>query len=131
MTDNSMRTYIHVDGFNLCYGSLKDTSRRWLDLVAFFQDILQPHHEIVAVKYFTARISGASEPREATALERRSPGTDETSSKIRVGLRHFLTHTLPTPRAPATANVQVFNVAMTEEMARTSTLRAPPDRCLA
>ncbi len=39
-------------------------------------------------------------------------------------------HTLPSPRAWATASDQMFNVAMTRKVARTSTSRAPPNRCL-
>ena len=53
-----MRTFVYVDGFNLYYGALKGTPWKWLDLPALFAKVLQPHHDILAVKYFTARISG-------------------------------------------------------------------------
>ena len=53
-----MRTFVYVDGFNLYYGALKGTAFRWLDLVSVFEKVLQPHHEILRVKYFTARVSG-------------------------------------------------------------------------
>ena len=53
-----MRTFVYVDGFNLYYGCLKRSRWKWLDLVALFERVLQPHHEIAAVKYFTARVSG-------------------------------------------------------------------------
>ena len=52
-----MRTVVYVDGFNLYYGALKGTSWKWLDLVALFEKVLQPHHDILAIKYFTARVS--------------------------------------------------------------------------
>ena len=55
-----MRTFIYVDGFNLYYGALKGTAWKWLDLVALFERVLQRHHEIIAIKYFTARVSGTS-----------------------------------------------------------------------
>ena len=51
-----MRTSIYVDGCNLYYGSLKRTPYKWLDIVKAFQHILQNHHEITAVHYFTARV---------------------------------------------------------------------------
>ena len=52
-----MRTYIYVDGFNLYYGALKDTAWKWLDLTALFEKVLQPKHDILAIKYFTAHVS--------------------------------------------------------------------------
>ena len=53
-----MRTFVYVDGFNLYYGALKRTAFKWLDPVALLKRILQPHHDIVKLKYFTARVSG-------------------------------------------------------------------------
>ena len=50
-----MRTFVYVDGFNLYYGALKGTPFKWLDLVALFGKVLQPRHDILKVKYFTAR----------------------------------------------------------------------------
>ena len=55
-----MRTVVYVDGFNLYYGALKGSAWKWLALVALFRNALQSHHEILAVKYFTARVSGTS-----------------------------------------------------------------------
>ena len=55
-----MRTFIYVDGFNLYYGALKGTSWKWLDLVALFEKVLHQHHDILKVKYFTARVSGTT-----------------------------------------------------------------------
>ena len=52
-----MRTYIYVDGFNLYYRALKGTAFKWLDLAGLFRTVLQPHHQILKIKYFTARVS--------------------------------------------------------------------------
>ena len=49
------RTIVYIDGYNLYYGLLKGTHCKWLDLMAFVKALLRPDHEIVAVKYFTAR----------------------------------------------------------------------------
>ena len=51
-----MRTFVYVDGFNLYYGALRGTPWKWLDPVALFEKVLQSQHDIVAVKYFTARV---------------------------------------------------------------------------
>ncbi len=51
------RTIVYVDGFNLYYGCLKDTSERWLDVRALCERMLRSADaEIVGIKYFTARV---------------------------------------------------------------------------
>ena len=53
-----MRTAIYIDGFNLYYW-MKPTPYRWIDLKALATHaIARPgkEHEVVAVKYFTARV---------------------------------------------------------------------------
>ena len=52
------KTIFYVDGFNLHHGLLKGTHDQWLDLEQFAIALLPrpTEHEIVAVKYFTARI---------------------------------------------------------------------------
>ena len=52
-----MRTFVYVDGFNLYYGCLENTPFRWLDLPRLFETILEAHHDIKLVRYFTSRIS--------------------------------------------------------------------------
>ena len=53
------QTIFYIDGFNLYHGLLKDTpSRQWLDLERFATSLLPrlEEHDVVAIKYFTARI---------------------------------------------------------------------------
>ena len=53
------RTVVYIDGFNLYYGLLRGTHSKWLDMIAFANALL-PHpeeHEILSVKYFTARVN--------------------------------------------------------------------------
>lgn len=50
-----MKLYIYIDGFNLYYGCLKNSTFRWLDLNRMCQ-FLFPNDEIVKIKYFTAPI---------------------------------------------------------------------------
>jgi len=49
-------TFVCVDGFDQYYGALTGTPWKGLDLVAPFGRVLQPHHQILTVKYFTARM---------------------------------------------------------------------------
>lgn len=60
-----MRTRIYIDGYNLYYGCLKDTSYKWLNLVHLFENHILPRsgeptaflHENIGIKFFTAEIS--------------------------------------------------------------------------
>ncbi len=64
-----MRTAVYIDGFNLYYW-LKPLPYRWIDVRALaLNAITKPdqHHEIVAIKYFTARVSDTDDdPTKAT-----------------------------------------------------------------
>jgi uncharacterized LabA/DUF88 family protein len=64
-----MRTAVYVDGFNLYYW-LKPLPYRWIDLKALALNVISrpdQQHEIVAVKYFTARVSDTNDdPTKAT-----------------------------------------------------------------
>ncbi len=51
-----LRTIVYVDGFNLYYGAVKDTSYKWLDLGRMC-DLLLPPNDIQCIKYFTAHVS--------------------------------------------------------------------------
>lgn len=68
-----MRTFVYVDGFNSYYVALGGTPRKWLDLPAPFAKVLRPHHDILKVKYFTARVSGTpADPSKPRRQEARS-----------------------------------------------------------
>jgi len=57
-----MRTYIYIDGFNFYYGALKDTPYKWLDFKKLFEYLLDPSHQIISIKYFTAMVTGKIDP---------------------------------------------------------------------
>lgn len=66
-----MRTFIYIDGFNLYYRALKGTPYKWLNLKIMASHLLQPHHQIIKIKYFTAIVSGifdSSQPQPAKNL---------------------------------------------------------------
>ena len=111
-----MRTFVYVDGFNLYYGALKGTLWKWLDLPALFAKVLQPHHDILTVKYFTARVSGTpadqSKPQRQDvylrALRRYRP-------EVEVYFGHFLIHTVRAPLAHGVGNQRTAEIIRTEE----------------
>ena len=49
---------MYVDGFNFYYGLRKNRWRKyyWLDMVRLFESFMRPNQELVAVKYFSARV---------------------------------------------------------------------------
>ncbi len=56
------KTIVYIDGFNLFYRALKGTPYKWLDLHALCMAALPKDCEIVALKYYTARVSGRIDP---------------------------------------------------------------------
>ena len=111
-----MRTFVYVDGFNLYYGALKGTSWKWLDLPALLAKVLQPHHDILTVKYFTARVSATpanqSKPQRQDVYLR---ALRHYRPEVEVYFGHFLSHTVRAPLAQPVGNRRVAEVTRTEE----------------
>jgi len=65
------RVAAYVDGFNLYFG-IREKGRRhlWLDLEGLVRSLLKPHQQLVAVRYFTARVRNdpPAEHRQQTYL---------------------------------------------------------------
>ena len=72
-------------GLNLYYRALKGTAWKWLDLPALFAKILQPHHDIQKVKYFTARVSGT--PADPSKPQRQDVHDPQTRAVVKRSLR--------------------------------------------
>ena len=112
----SMRTFVYVDGFNLYYGALKGTSWKWLDLVVLFEKVLQQHHDILAIKYFTARVSG-------TPADRSKPQRQDVylhalahyRPQVELHFGHFLSHRVRVPLARPVRSRRTAEVIRTEE----------------
>ena len=66
------KTIVYIDGFNLYYGLLRNSQNKWLDVVAFANTLLPrpDEHDILAVKYFTARVN--YDPAEPTTQMRQA-----------------------------------------------------------
>lgn len=111
-----MRTFVYVDGFNLYYGALRGTPWRWLDPVALFRKVLQPRHEIVAVKYFTARVSGTpGDPSKPQRQDIWLRAVRHFRPETEVYFGHFLSHTVRMPLARPAKNRRSAEVVRTEE----------------
>ena len=111
-----MRTYVYVDGFNLYYGALKDTAWKWLDLPALLAKILQPQHDILTVKYFTARVSGTSaDPSKPQRQDVYLRALQRYRPEVKVYFGHFLSHRVRVPLAQPIGNRRTAEVIRTEE----------------
>ncbi|MBN2050617.1 MAG: NYN domain-containing protein [Spirochaetales bacterium] len=62
------RSIIYIDGFNLYYGALKNTSYKWLNVEKLFS-LLRQDDDIQKIKYFTALITGNHQDRQITYLQ--------------------------------------------------------------
>ena len=111
-----MRTYIYVDGFNFYYGALKNTPCKWLDLLAFFANTLQPHHEILKVKYFTARVSDTpNNPFNSQRQDAYLRALQKHRTEIEVHLGHFISQIKNVKLVEPIANQRIARAYRTEE----------------
>lgn len=67
------RVVVYIDGFNMYFG-LKDAgfeNYKWLNLKSLSDNLLKPNQELIAVKYFTSRVSNNpdKQKRQSTYLE--------------------------------------------------------------
>ena len=110
-----MRTFIYVDGFNLYYRALKDTSYKWLDLKKLFQLILQPQNQIVQIKYFTAIVSGSNDPDKPTRQKAYLNALQNYIPEVSVYYGHFLSHVVRAPLATPINGKRTVDIIKTEE----------------
>lgn len=110
-----MRTYIYVDGFNLFYGALKKTSYKWLNLKALFNSLLKPNHEIQAIKYYTATVSGKIDPDQPTRQKTYIRAIKKYIPELSIYYGHFRSHIVSAPLAKPTGKKRFIDVIKTEE----------------
>ncbi len=61
---SQVRTYVYVDGFNLYYRALRRTNFKWLNLEVLAKSLLDPQHDVICIRYFTAPVSGKHDPQQ-------------------------------------------------------------------
>jgi NYN domain len=85
------RTIVYVDGFNLYYGALKDGPNRWLNVAELCKRLMRPTHEIVAIKYFTARVQPRSNNPQQAQRQQIYLRALATIPGLSIHYGHFLT----------------------------------------
>lgn len=110
-------TIVYVDGFNLYYGALRGTRYRWLDLEAFSrQSLSREHHDVVAVKFFTAKVRGHAGNPDAHIRQALYWRALRTTPIVEVIEGHFLVHRKRMPLCdPPVGGPRTVEVWRTEE----------------
>lgn len=93
-----MRTFGYVDGFNLYYGAVKGTPYKWLDIDKMCQ-LLLPKHQILRIKYFTARVSGRPGDPDQPRRQQTFLRALGTIPHLEIIYGHFLTNEVMMPLA--------------------------------
>jgi len=106
------RTIVYIDSFNLYYGCLKHTPYRWLN-IQHMCALLLPDHQILAIKYYTARIKPpADDPDKAVRQEvylRALATLPLVSMTFGQYLSHVIKRPLANPPAEGPAFVDIIN----------------------
>ena len=111
-----MRTYVYIDGFNLYYQALKSSPWKWLDLFTLCQTVLQPNHDILKIKYFTARVSATpNDPSKPQKQDVYLRAIQHYRSEVEIYFGHFLSHTVKMPLAKPGKLKRMVDVIKTEE----------------
>ena len=92
-----MKTNVYIDGFNLYYCSLKNTSYKWLDLRKLVGYYL-PNANILEIKYFTANVKNHTDP-NASVRQQIYLRALATIPNLKVILGKFLTNNKAMPVA--------------------------------
>ena len=108
------RTIVYIDGFNLYYGALKGTDRKWLDPVALSESLL-PRNTILQVRYFTARIKPRPDELHAPARQQAYLRALTARDRLSVHEGQFFTSRARMPRADLSAHPRTVEVIKSEE----------------
>lgn len=111
------RVIAYIDGFNLYYCSLKKTHNKWLDLVKLCEAMIKPDDELVAVKYFTAKISANKNSAAKSLRQQIYLEAISQNPKLIIKLGHFSVHKTKMPDASEwdKGNIKMIDVIKTEE----------------
>lgn len=111
-----LRTIIYVNGFNLYYGCLRDTTERWLDVGALCERLLNEDSEIVGIKYFTAKVKGRSGNPHVAQRQQTYLRALATVTRLTIHYGHFVTRTAVRRRTKVRRGQSAFvEVEITEE----------------
>jgi len=109
-----LRTYIYVDGFNLYYRALRNTPYKWLDLKTLFRNLLGPQHDILAINYYTAIVSGKDDPNQPIRQKTFIRAIEKHIPELTVYYGHFLINRIDV-RIPNSSPIQLMKVERPSE----------------
>ena len=98
-----MTTNVYIDGFNLYYGSLRETPYKWLDIDAMCRHLL-PDRDINRIRYFTARIKPFPHDMDAPNRQGIYIRALQTIPNMTIHYGHFSKHVVKYPKHPLTYN---------------------------
>ena len=84
------RTIVYIDGFNLYYRALKPLGHRWMNIDALSEAVLPASTQITAIKYYTARVAGRTDP-GAPARQHAYLRALESLPRVTIHYGNFLT----------------------------------------
>jgi len=105
------RANVYVDGFNLYYGSVKNTPLKWLDLSRLASLLLPSGTQIHRIRYYTARASGRPADPDAPTRQQIYLRALRTIPNLTISYGHFLKWEVsmplvkPVPGGPTTVRV--------------------------
>lgn len=110
-----MKTIVYVDGFNLYYGSVKDTPYKWLNIHRMCE-LLLPKNDIVGIKYFTAKLKSRKNDPQKPVRQQVFLRALKTLPNIEIIYGHYLSHIVFMPIAnPQKGQPKYIEVIKTEE----------------
>ncbi len=106
---------MYVDAFNLYYGSLKGSDRKWLDLNKLMSLIL-PNQQIVQIRYFTAKVKPKKDDRTAPLRQKAYLDALGTLPNLSIHFGRYQTKEARMPLAnPVAGQPKTVQVLKTEE----------------
>jgi len=110
-----VKTIIYVDGFNLYYGSVKDTPYKWLNIHRMCE-LLLPKNLILGIKYFTAKIVSRPDDPQKPIRQQIYLRALRTLPNCKIFYGHYLSHKVFMPLAnPQRGQPKYVEVIKTEE----------------
>ncbi|NQT67514.1 MAG: NYN domain-containing protein [Actinobacteria bacterium] len=110
-----MRTYIYIDGFNFYYLAVKKTPYKWLDFKSLFVKLLGQNHDISAIKYYTALVSGIKDPQQPIRQQIYLNALQTYIPELSVHYGSFLTNKKWMPLVNPISNTKFVEVIKTDE----------------
>jgi len=109
------RTRVYIDGFNLCYGAVKATPFKWLNMQRLCE-LLLPDSRIDKIGYSTARLSARQDDPDKPTRQQIYSRSLRTLPSLKITYGSFLSHDVVMPLVdPPPGGPRFARVVKTEE----------------